>query len=657
MCGVAGYSTVGAVPDLEAGLAAIAHRGPDGWGVMRAPEHGAGLGHVRLSIIDLSSAGAQPMSSLDGRLVLSYNGEIYNYAELRAELLLSGAQFNGDSDTEVLLRLLERDGLDGLARVNGIFAFALYDRDLGEFTLVRDRLGVKPFYLLQEEQRVLFASEIKALTAMGGHLGDLDADSLARYLTFLWCPGRGTPSTLVSKVNPGEAITIRSGRVVRRWICLPQKPRPRATSCSTKQLIECTREQLRSAVHRQMIADVPLGAFLSGGLDSSAVVAFARERHLQLQCFTIEMGGGAEEGSRDDLPYARRVAAHLGVGLEVIRVDSSELANALPDMVHQLDEPLADPAPLNVLFISRLARSRGIKVLLSGAGGDDVFTGYRRHQAVELERLWSWAPAPLTRKLVDASSVMGSKRAWSRRLSRALTAMRYEGASRLASYFFWTPPDVAVGLLSEELRAHLGELPEQPLLNTLDDLPRPVSSLEQMLALEQRHFLADHNLLYTDKMSMAAGVEVRVPFLDEQLLDFAATVPTNLKQHHGQGKWILKKAMEPLLPRDVIYRSKTGFGLPLRRWLREDLKEFVGETLSERSIRERGLFDPQAVQRLISADRSGRIDASYTIFALLCIELWMRDFADKGPARSADWAPEMRSSGLSNRDLAQVSQV
>jgi asparagine synthase (glutamine-hydrolysing) len=596
---------------------------------VRAPEHGAGLGHVRLSIIDLSPAGAQPMSSDDGCLVLSYNGEIYNFAELRSELAAAGAHFRGRSDTEVLLRLLEGDGLNGLPRLNGIFAFALLDRARGELTLVRDSMGVKPLYLLEEEDRVLFASEIKALAAMGGDLGDYDADALARYLTFLWCPGRRTPATRVSKVEPGEAITIGQGRIIKRWRWAARTSSAPRADGSALELIAETREQLRSAVHRQMVADVPLGAFLSGGLDSSAIVALARERNPELQCFSIEMSGGEEPGSQEDLPFARRVAAHLDLDLEVISVAPSELVDALPHMVRQLDEPLADPAPLNVLFISRLARSRGIKVLLSGAGGDDVFTGYRRHRAVELERLWSWTPAVFRRKLVDASSGIDQRRTWSRRLVRALTAMRYEGASRLASYFFWTPPELAIGLLSQDVRAHLSEAPEQPLIDYLADLPPSAGPLDRMLALEQRHFLGDHNLLYTDKMSMAAGVEVRVPFLDQQLLDFAARIPPNLKQRHGTGKWILKKAMEPLLPRDVIYRAKTGFGLPLRRWLRSDLRQFVDDTLSEKRIRERGLFDADAVQSLVSADRDGRIDATYTIFALLCIEQWMREFFDK----------------------------
>lgn len=626
MCGLVGYSTAANEPDLEAGLSSIAHRGPDGSGVMRFAEHGAGLGHVRLSIIDLSPTGAQPMASDDGRLVLSYNGEIYNFRELRAELSAAGVSFRGRSDTEVLLRLIEHYGLSALPRLNGIFAFALFDRESGEFTLVRDRMGVKPLYVLEEQRRVLFASEIKAFVAMGGELGPWQPDAIARYLTFLWCPGRGTPTMGVSKLCPGEAMTIRAGQVLRRWRWSVQET-PRHNKSSTADLISATRDCLRAAVHRQMIADVPVGAFLSGGLDSSAVAAFARERDQNLRCFSIDVGG-AEEGSCDDLPYARKAAAHLKVELDVIHVDASELAHALPEMVHQLDEPLADPAPLNVLFISRLARRRGIKVLLSGAGGDDVFSGYRRHRALALERYWSWAPASVRREVARASSALGRRRAWSRRLAKAFTAMNYDGAERIASYYFWIPPEISISLLSSDVRAHLRERPQQPILDFIAQLPEDASPLERMLSIEKRFFLGDHNLVYTDKMSMAEGVEVRVPFLDEALLDFAATIPSSAKQHGATGKWILKKAMEPLLPREIVYRPKTGFGLPLRRWLHNELKDFVAQILARESLDARGLFDAHAVEQLVAQDRAGRIDGTYAIFALICIELWMREFVD-----------------------------
>jgi asparagine synthase (glutamine-hydrolysing) len=402
-------------------------------------------------------------------------------------------------------------------------------------------------------------------------------------------------------------------------------------SMSLEQSIRGTEAHLRQAVHRQMVADVPVGAFLSGGLDSSSVVAFARELNPNICCFTIESLGGAEEGTTDDLPYARRVAEHLRVPLEVVRVDAARMARDLEGMVAQLDEPLADPAPLNVLCISRLAREHGIKVLLSGAGGDDLFTGYRRHLALMAERYWDWLPSPVRRGLAGLAGSLDQRWAWGRRLRKAFAGAGLQGDARLVNYFVWSWRDDLLPLYTPEFCAAVGEAEAgAPMLDFLEGLPSGLAPLERMLALEQRFFLADHNLAYTDKMSMAAGVEVRVPFLDLDLVEFAQRIPIRFKQRGSEGKWVLKKAMEPYLPREVIYRPKSGFGAPLRRWMRFELREWLGDVLGDTSLRRRGLFDPAAVQRLIAANDAGAMDASYTLLSLVCVELWCRRFIDVG---------------------------
>lgn len=639
MCG-----TVGAWPRHAVGpirlaqsLDAIAHRGPDGQGESVDPSSGVMLGHARLAIIDLSPTGAQPMASDDGRVVLVYNGEIYNYRELRAGLMACGVEFRGHSDTEVLLRLYLAEGLAMLSRLNGIFAFALHDRRSGELLLARDALGVKPLYYSESPQGFAFASEIKALLPLIGGGGVLDRVALHRYLSFLWCPGEGTPFAGVRKLAPGELLRVRDGRVVerRRWYTLPQhRVRPQAMSGAAA--VDAVRTGLRTAVHRQLVADVPVGAFLSGGLDSSAVVAFAREQVPDIRCFTIETAGGSEPGDAEDLPYARRVAAHLGVRLDVVRVDAARMAGDLERMVWQLDEPLADPAPLNVLYISRLAREAGVKVLLSGAGGDDLFTGYRRHLAVRYERLWSWLPAAVRGALDAMAHRVDQRTGLGRRVGRLFAGAGKSGDERLAAYFAWVQPEGLLPLYSADMRACVAAVrADQPMLDFLAEIPADRSPLDRMLALEQRFFLADHNLIYTDKMSMAAGIEVRVPFLDLEMVELAAHIPDELKQRGRVGKWVLKKAMEPYLPRDVIYRPKTGFGAPLRRWMRNELRELLGDLLSDESLRRRGLFDPQAVQRLIADNDAGRRDAAYTLFSLLCIEVWCRRFVD---GRGADLA-------------------
>ncbi|HEX6588859.1 MAG TPA: asparagine synthase (glutamine-hydrolyzing) [Longimicrobiales bacterium] len=634
MCGIAGFSaspSSSLFDRLEATLPALAHRGPDDSGIFTAQADGVGLAHARLSILDLSPLGHQPMASADGAVVLVYNGEIYNFLELRAELEAAGHAFRGHSDTEVLLQLYLAHGVDMLPKLNGIFAFAIHDARAGELLVARDALGVKPFYYSAADGRFAFASEIEALLRLVPEVDALDHAALHRYLSFQWCPGEGTPLAGVRKLEPGVALRVRAGRIAERitWYRLPAFS-GRSGGLDEREALQGTIEHLRRAVHRQMVSDVPVGAFLSGGLDSSSVVAFARERNPDIRCFTIEMAGGQEEGWVDDLPYARRVAEHLKVPLEIVRVDAADMARDLESMVVQLGEPLADPAPLNVLYISRLAREHGIEVLLSGAGGDDLFTGYRRHRAIQSERYWTWLPRTVRAALARAAYGLDSRQPLLRRLRKLSTGAALEGDARLINYFVWAQPRDLLPLYTPAFRAALGDATAAaPMQEFLAGMPRETEPLDRMLALEQRFFLADHNLAYTDRMSMAVGVEVRVPFLDLELVDFAHRIPAGLKQRGATGKWVLKRAMEPWLPRDVIYRSKSGFGAPLRRWMRHELRELVADLLGEESLRRRGLFEPVAVQRMIEDNRSGRVDASYTLLSLLCIEIWCRNFIDR----------------------------
>jgi asparagine synthase (glutamine-hydrolysing) len=384
-----------------------------------------------------------------------------------------------------------------------------------------------------------------------------------------------------------------------------------------------------------MVSDVPVGAFLSGGLDSSAVVAFAREINPELRCFTIDISSNSNDGFLEDLPYAKRVAKHLGLTLDVVNVDSSQIAVGIEQLAWYLDEPLADPASINVFFISQLAKQQGIKVLLSGAGGDDLFSGYRRHSALTSESYLNILPRSLRRLLRNACHYLPSGKYYLRRLRKYLSGIHLDGDARLVHYFRWIERSDLYSLYTPSFRHALSSSQaEDEMLSFLSELPASTSCLERMLALEQRYFLADHNLNYTDKMSMAAGVEVRVPFLDLELVDFAASVPSSCKQRARQNKWILKKSMESYLPLDVIYRPKTGFGSPLRSWLKTDLRDWMCDTLSRDSLQRRGLFDPDAVHLLINQNHAGLVDASYTLFSLICIEMWCRYFIDCPSSRS-----------------------
>ena len=667
MCGLVGHSYVAGAGSVPAALAAaqalLRHRGPDDSGIFEDAGRGIGLAHTRLSILDLTDRGHQPFISRCGKVVLVFNGEIYNFRELRTELEAFGHEFRGDSDTEVLLELYlsRRNGIGAipemLRKLNGIFAFALWDSERGELLLARDSLGVQPLYFSATPTGVIFGSEIKALAPLqrASHPPSLDASAIDQYLTFLWCPGERSPDSSVRKLGPGEAMWVRRGVVSERftWYRLPvfngssrlavgessrgPKSRPPMTEVAA---VQGTEACLRAAVHRQMVADVPVGAFLSGGLDSSSIVAFARELNPALRCFTIEATGAQEDGVADDLPYARQVASHLKVPLEVVRIDARRMAEDLPAMVEQLDEPLADPAPLNVLYISRLGREHGMKVLLSGTGGDDLFAGYRRHQALAAERYWAWVPPGAWRVLDRLTAALGATNISARRLHKLARGAHLRGDDRLVNYFMWAERKDLEPLYTPEFRAALGTArAEAPMLSFLAELPPATPPMDRLLTLEQRFFLADHNLMYTDKMSMAAGVEVRVPFLDLELVEFAASVPLHYKLRGPNGKWVLRKAMEPYLPKEVINRPKTGFGAPLRRWIRFELRDLVMDLLGEPAIKRRGLFEPAAVQRLIRSNERGQIDASYTILALMCVELWCRRFLDRPGMRDLPSLP------------------
>lgn len=648
MCGIAGFSLSTQCDSstkthiLNNHLDVLSHRGPDDLGCFQDNLFGIGLIHRRLSIIDTSSLGHQPMISHCRQVVLVFNGEIYNFKQLRAELIHLGYSFTGNSDTEVLLNcyLQARDhdfnGLYSfssvLSRLNGIFSFALWDSSLDSLILARDAFGVKPLYYINSDEGFHFSSEFKSFES--NH--SLNAESINRYLTFLWSPGNSTCSTTVKKLGPGEIMYVSHGSILQHysWYKLPAfKASTPTTSANLSDLVSSTQFFLRQAVERQVCSDVPLGAFLSGGLDSSSIVAFAREFRSDIPCFTIALSGVDQEGFSDDFFYAQSVASHLDVPLEVINVDSSLMASSLQSMVYQLDEPLADPAALNVYFISAAARTAGVKVLLSGTGGDDLFTGYRRHSALQFEYLWSWLPRPLRIQVRQLSSLLPSSSSFSRRLRKFLSGVHLEGDARLLNYFRWIDRQDLQPLYSSDFSSALGTVSaEDPMLSFLNDLPTHTSPIERMLALEQRFFLTDHNLIYTDKMSMAAGVEVRVPFLDLDLVDFASNIPAYYKQRRGEAKWILKKAMEDYLPTSVIYRPKTGFGVPLRSWLQGELRDWLSDLLSTERLLNRGLFNPTAVHSLIDSNNAGKVDASYTLLSLACIEIWCSHFIDKRPA-------------------------
>ncbi|HVR41429.1 MAG TPA: asparagine synthase (glutamine-hydrolyzing), partial [Thermoanaerobaculia bacterium] len=503
----------------------------------------------------------------------------------------------------------------------------------------RDGFGVKPMYYAQTDRGFVFASELKAILLAPGISRDLDYVALHEYLAYLWATAPRTPFKAIRKLPPGMAMLVREGRIEREWAFYdwPYGEEPLLDE-SEDQIAERLRDAFETSVRRQLVSDVPVGAFLSGGLDSSAIVAMMR-RNLPAEtipCYTIQnlSGSTADAGSPDDLPFAKKVAQQLGVDLRIVDISPS-IIDELPRMLYHLDEPQGDPAPINSMLIADRARADGIKVLMSGSGGDDVFTGYRRHAALRFEPWWDWLPSSVKNRVAKFARSVASgngmpaamHRPAGRRLAKAFSYANLDSDSRIATYFFWSTEELRRPLYSREFsNAVAGRDTIEPLLASLGRIPREHDPINRMLYLEAKHFLADHNLNYADKTTMAAGVESRVPFLDPDLVRLATRIPSRMKQKGSVGKAILKKAMEPFLPRDVIYRPKTGFGAPIRHWLRTDLKPQVDDLLSAESLRRRGLFDPEAVKRLIELDRAGRVDGGHTIFSLLCIEMWCQIF-------------------------------
>lgn len=631
MCGIAGYSghfSSGLLSDM---INIISHRGPDDKGLWINHDQLIGLAHARLSIIDLSAAGHQPMTNEDKTIWLTYNGEIYNYRELRSDLLQKGHIFKSMTDSEVLLHLYEEEGHDMLKKLEGIFSFAIWDQDTKELFIARDALGVKPLYYAEIETGFLFASELKSILACKQLSHEIDNEAVSQYMTYLWSPAPKTMLKYVQKVRPAHCMRIKNGKIIRdwRWYRIPYNgvylSKPEDDVSDELAL------KVQNAVRRQLVSDVPVGAFLSGGLDSSAVVAMMSRALAPggINCYSIGFDNASDmEGSPLDMPYARKASKHLGVHLHEIVVKPAELVKHIEELIYCLDEPQADPAPLNAMIIAQRARKDGIKVLLSGTGGDDIFTGYRRHTALLYEKYWGWLPLSARKVLMKSSSMPGlDKYAIVRRMKKMFRHANLPGDQRLVSYFKWSSDELRWNLLSRDLKNGLQpDSAEKALLESLKEIPDEREPVNKMLYLETRHFLADHNLNYTDKTSMKYGVEVRVPLLDTELVEYAASIPVSMKQKGQEGKAIFKKAMEPYLPSEIIYRKKTGFGAPLRKWIKDDLREMVDELLSERSIKSRGLFDDKAVRALIEKNQKGIIDGAYTIFSLLCIELWCRIF-------------------------------
>jgi asparagine synthase (glutamine-hydrolysing) len=636
MCGICGSVGSDDARLVTSMTRLLAHRGPDGEGIKTFAADGrrppAALGHRRLSIIDPTPRGAQPMSWADDRYWITYNGELYNFRALRADLERQGTRFRTDCDTEVLLAMFGRYGPGSLQYLNGIFALAIWDSEQGELFLARDRLGVKPLYYAMDGDSLHFASEVKALLPALPP-PRLNHAALADYLTFLWTPDPDTLFEGIHKLPPGHYATFADGRLsIHEYWDAEYVIEER----SEAEWADVLREGVQDAVRRQMVSDVPLGSFLSGGLDSSAIVATMAQGSDPVTTFTVGFNREdlAHEIVPDDVGYARKVARLFDVSYNE-RILEPNVVDLLPRLVWHLDDPVADPAAISTYLICSAAGER-LKVILSGMGGDEVFAGYPRYLAAQIGRIADRSPASLrsfVRRVLEPRLTVGPPgrfRRPRRDLMKALPGLDADPLERHLIYTSYYRPSELGRVLSSELRGELAG--HDPLRQHRDYLDRAPTDdwLNKLLYVDLKTYLPSLNLAYTDKMSMAASTEVRVPLLDDEILTLSSSIPSGLKLKRFTRKYILKRSFEPVLPRDIVWRSKAGFGAPIRAWLVGDLKPMIDEVLSPAAVRERGLLDADEVTRLVRANHAGHEDNALRIWALLTLELWFRTFIDAG---------------------------
>jgi asparagine synthase (glutamine-hydrolysing) len=646
MCGIAGLIANDPEARIGAMLRAIEHRGRDDEGTWASPaidEQGRQVcfGHRRLSIIDTSSAGHEPMFSPDRRLVLTFNGEIYNYRELRAELEARGHAFRTQTDIEVLLTAWQEWGEASLRRLNGMFAFALWDKKERALFLVRDHVGIKPlYYAYQKPDReegpfsFLFASEVKALLASGLIKAELDHESLHQFLTFLWVPDPNTLFRGIKTVPPGHLVEWRDGRLTtRQWwdVSFDQIEHGRSEQWWQEQ----TLETLDRVVKLEMVADVPLGSFLSGGIDSSSIVAMMKRHSNGRRIETYTIGMETEDLRYDIIPddveWARRVKQQLDTDYHEIML-KPDVAELLPRLVYHMDEPAIDMAIPSYL-VSRAARET-VRVMLSGMGGDEVFAGYPRQLAMKLAGAFDPVPELLRRPLMRAIDFAlpggkpGKFTAPLRNAKKFARSASLDFENRYLGFQTYFTDAAKQRLYAPELQSETKALDAYAAHRRYFANAQHAAPLNQMLYVDMKTFLPCLNLMTTDKTSMAANLEVRVPFLNREMIEFAARMPPELKLKGLKRKYILKKAAEKLLPREAVWRRKAGFGAPIRSWLRGALRPLVDELLNEETIKRRGLFRAEEVRRIIDLNLSGREDYNLQIFQLLNLELWMRAFLD-----------------------------
>ena len=638
MCGIYGYlSPTGTIdPTILRRMGhPLKHRGPDDEGevILDSSEVSVGLGHKRLSIIDLSPAGKQPMANEDETIWITFNGEIYNFREIRKELEGKGHKFRSHSDTEVIVHLYEELGTKCLERLNGMFAFALWDAKQKSLFLARDRTGKKPLHYCVHRGHFLFASEIKALLQHPLVSREIDLKSLNKYLAYEYVPAPNSIFKAIKKLEPGYCLLFRGGAAVTsQYWDIPMEDYP-ISDRTEAQYIDELKELLERAVTARLeAADVPVGLFVSGGLDSGVVAAMARRAKENLQCFSI----GFEEASFDESRYAQQVARSLGIKHHLKVFRAQEMLHMVERLPEILDEPLADPSILPLYLLSQFAAEH-MKVVLSGDGGDELFAGYQTYQAHKLVTFYDALPGFIKEFVKAVAFRLPVSHKYLSLDFKIKQFLKGVGVSSEVRFFLWRGAFSNVerhALLRPEVRRELQNE------NAYEEIYRYVrksgltKELERILYLSMKLYLQDNNLVTVDRASMANGLEVRSPLLDRDVVDFVCRLPMEYKLNGLKTKYILKKVAEELLPRNIVYRKKKGFGVPLAKWLTGELREFMLDYLSQERIERQGIFHYPCVSQLINEQLTMKKDNRELLWTLLVFQTWYERYIES--ARSVD---------------------
>ncbi|MEE9271176.1 MAG: asparagine synthase (glutamine-hydrolyzing) [Candidatus Krumholzibacteria bacterium] len=630
MCGICGKlvwnDPRGVSEQLVRDMSAVlAHRGPDGSGehLWNDTTVAIGLGHRRLSIIDLSDAGRQPMSNESGTIWVVHNGEIYNFRELRAELETFGYRFHSKTDTEVIVHAYEKWGTSCVERLQGMFAFAVWDQPRRRLFIARDRVGIKPLYYSARPDSLLFASELKALMQDPTLDTQMDDSALDRYLAFGYVPSPDTIFPSVKKLPPAHVLTWEDGRVRIEpyWRFRPADDT--APEKSDGEWLDEFESVLERAVARQMVSDVPLGAFLSGGIDSSLIVwMMSRSSELPVRSFTV----GFDKQSWSESRYARLVAREFGTRHREhdIAPDAMEI---LPKLVWHLDEPFGDSSILPTYYVSKMTRQE-VTVALSGDGGDELFAGYTRYQGERLSNIFRRFPGWVRSGVVSTlRSAPLARTASGRRLGTVLANAELDFVSRYRNKQSLGSPTTRMELYADDFRDNLSAT-----IDPLDELFASVSErdfIDRLTTFDMEFYLPNDMLVKVDRMSMASSLEVRVPFLDETVIEVASRIPNRLKLRNFTTKYLLRKMAAKVLPPEIWRRGKQGFGVPIQSWFRGELVDAARDMLLDRQTLNRGFFARAGLEKLLQRHESGTGDYGHLIFALMSFEIWNRVFIDK----------------------------